>query len=120
MCSFVWSVTQKLQATLAFAVLPFSIWCLLKHIKNNKKSDPDSSTILYKLSITIYLCTIIGSMSTTFVGFTSCTNFDSFTFFAWLLQWITWIIQYSVFLLLLFLRYIIDLHIQYQTHCINI
>eukprot|EP01084_Bolivina_argentea_P058722 107211_1 len=103
MCNLTWKILQMSLGTLGFIILPLAVWCLHQHIRYQKKNV--SPKKLYRLSIAVYICTIIGSISAVVQGFTWCSDLSSWIpFLSWVLQQIAWTSQWIFLIGLLFSR----------------
>lgn len=101
---------------LSISILPLAFWCSYKHIKHFYSTDSNAK-LLFKLSIAVYLFTILGSLFTTITSFSACHISDTIWTSLWSLQGLCWILQWFFFVCLLFSRYVYDsLHILLTLH----
>ena len=104
-------------------VLPVAIWCSYKHIKSNlstTKSKVKSSKLLFRLSICLYLCTILGSIFTFASRVLGCYISLNLWNMLWYLSVMCWLCQLFLFILLLFSRCVISISVNQSVSCHSI
>eukprot|EP01084_Bolivina_argentea_P058723 107212_1 len=88
---------------MALLVFAPCIWCLYTHIKYQKENP--APKIVYLLSISLYIFTLIASISASFLSFTVCTNIPMVLLnTTWRLSQIAWTLQWTTLIALLFAR----------------
>eukprot|EP01084_Bolivina_argentea_P287673 493619_1 len=89
--------------SLGIIIIPAAIWSANQHYKSQKlKPTP---IMLYQLSISLYIISIIASVSLTLITLSACSDiFSSLFFGSWLIQQFAWMIQWCVLLLIFFFR----------------
>ena len=103
-CGNISRIHYIIYGILAVLILPVAMWTIHKHIKLYH-STPSVSKLLFRLSITIYLCTIFGSSLTIITSFGACILTWGTWGFLWLIQSFLWVLQWQFFIILLFCRY---------------
>ena len=104
-CGNISKIHYIIYGILAISILPLAAWTCYKHIKLYY-SPKSISKVLYRLSITIYLCTIFGSLLTVITSFGACIFIFRIWGSLWLFQSFLWILQWQFFIILLFCRYL--------------
>ena len=96
-------------AIFSASVLPFAIWCTNKHMEYYSKQI--DSKLVHRLSMAVYICTIIVSIFLTIQSIAACFVDSSspagYLFLvSWFIQNTTRLAQWLTFAMLLFSRYI--------------
>ena len=105
------TLAQKLiygsYGVIGISVVPFAIWCTYKHVQfyHSNKTKKNKSNLLYRLSLAIYIATIISSISGTIATIIACYVPLSLWLKIWYIECIFWVLQWMFFILLLFSRY---------------
>ena len=102
-CGNISKIHYIIYGIISISILPFAIWCCYKHIKHHR-STSSNNKLLFRLSIAVYICTILGSIFTTTTSFGACIIPPLLWFNIWNLQGLCWISQWFFFIWLLFSR----------------
>ena len=109
-CDITWRAVYISYGILSASVMPIAIWCSYKHIKSYYSDKSNHNKLLYRMSLAVYLITIIASIINTVSQFGSCNIAANIYYQLWYFQWICFILQWFFFIFLLFTRYIFFYH----------
>ena len=105
-CNSPWMIVFISWGLIGISVFPFAIWSTYRHIKfHQTNKSKNQSNLLYRLSIGIYTCTIISSISTAISNFSVCYISTTTWYSIWFIECICWAFQWFFLILLLFSRY---------------
>ena len=106
-CGTASKIHYTIYGILALSILPFAIWTFYQHFKMYHSNNSLANKLLYKLSIAVYLCTVIGTFFTVTTSFGACIILPTIWWQLWFMQNLFWLTQWFLFIVLLFSRYLI-------------
>ena len=98
---------------IATSILPFTFWGVYKHIKFHyvQRSNNKNNNSLNRLTIALYICTILSLTITSATSFGACILSRNLWHLLWQTQSGFWIIQWFLFIFILFSRYTVNTYI---------
>ena len=104
-CGTASRIHYTIYGILALTILPFVSWTFYRHVKIYYSNKSSVNKLLYRLSVAVYLCTIFGTLFTITTSFGACIISPQIWWQIWFMQNLFWLIQWFLYIGLLFSRY---------------
>ena len=112
-CSSVARIHYTTYGIIAVTILPVTFWGVYKHIQFHS-SQISKNKSLNRLTMCLYLCTILSLVFTTITSFGACILANHLWHLSWNIQTAFWMLQWFSFIFILFSRF----NIYVLCHCL--